>query len=318
MAAGTAYRLRQCLDHREVGGLDALNDQLRDPVTAVQGHRIVQIVIDQLHENLAAIASIHRAGGVDDPQAVLGAEAGSRMHKAGVPVWEGNRDAGADQQAFAGTDRHIRGGHEVSPGVAWIRVRGRRDFGVEEADRDGDRGIHGANITGHAMAVRGPVGSPATGPCEHHRVTPAPRYEERLSVPRWWHLGSPVFGLLIGGEMVLTDHPVVAASIVLGMTLLAEIVISGLGRARIVVADGRIRAGNWRLPVAAVRGVAQLTPEQMHAESRRRDDSIYRCTASWVGPGLMLEVDDPDDLPLWLISTRHPAALRAALAAEAL
>ena len=144
------------------------------------------------------------------------------------------------------------------------------------------------------------------------------RYRERLSVPRWWHACTPVFGVMIGGEMVLTDHPVIAGAVVGAVTLLAELFIWGLGRARIVVADGKIRVGTWRLPVGQVRRVAQLDRAEMREEQRRRDLTVYRCTAAWIPGGVLLDVDDPDDLPLWLVSTRNPEGLTQALADEIL
>jgi hypothetical protein len=121
---------------------------------------------------------------------------------------------------------------------------------------------------------------------------------------------------MIGGEMLLTDHPVIAVSVVAGITLLAEFFIWGIGRQMIVVADGRIRAGSWRLPLSQVRGVAPLSRTQMRDELRRRDPNVYRCTSPWISGGVLLDVEDPDDLPLWLLSSRHAERLAVALADE--
>jgi hypothetical protein len=137
-------------------------------------------------------------------------------------------------------------------------------------------------------------------------------------VPWWWHACTPIFAVLIGGEMVLTDHLVIASSIIGGVFLLAELFLWSLGRSRIVVQDNRVRAGNWRLPIAQVRGFAILSPEQMRAELRRRGGDTYICTVPWISGGLLLDVEDPEDKPLWLISTRHPDALAAALAEESM
>lgn len=144
------------------------------------------------------------------------------------------------------------------------------------------------------------------------------RYDERLTVPRWWHACTPIFGVVIGGEMLLTDHPVIAGIVIGGLVLLAELFLWSVGRARLVVAAGRVRAANWRLPLGRVRGVAVLSREQMRAELRRRDLDTYHCTAPWIGGGVLLDVDDPEDKPLWLLSSRHPDALAAALAEESI
>lgn len=139
-------------------------------------------------------------------------------------------------------------------------------------------------------------------------------YRERLSVPVSWHLVTPIFAVLFGGESVLTSHVGIAATIMVGFWLVGELALWSLGRRLVTVVDGRIRAGNWRLPVAQVRSVATLDRADMRAEQRRRDEDVYHCTAPWVRTGVLLDVDDPEDLPLWLVSTRHPAALARALA----
>lgn len=142
----------------------------------------------------------------------------------------------------------------------------------------------------------------------------APLFSERLSVPRTWHLYTPIFAVLFGGESLLTSHNQTALEIIIGFWVLAEVVLWSLGRRRVIVADGKVQAANWRLPVDQVRGVAPLDAGAMRAEQRRRDNEVYHCTAPWIHTGVLLDVDDPDDMPLWLISTRNPAGLVRALA----
>jgi len=142
-------------------------------------------------------------------------------------------------------------------------------------------------------------------------------YHERLRVPGWWHLGSLGFGVLIGGEAVLSIDPTVAAVVIAVFVALAELMLWSLGRREVLVAAGKITAGEWRLPVAAVRGVALLSADQMRTEQRRADPSVYRCTVGWIQTGVLLDVDDPQDRPLWLLSARNPHALARALADEA-
>lgn len=141
-------------------------------------------------------------------------------------------------------------------------------------------------------------------------------YHERLRVPSWWHLGSLGFGVLIGGEAVLSIDPLIAAVVIAIFVALAELVLWSMGRREVLVDAGKITAGEWRLPVAAVRGVALLDAEQMRAEQKRADPSVYRCTVGWIRTGVLLDVDDPQDSPLWLVSARDPGALAAALADE--
>ncbi len=61
--------------------------------------------------------------------------------------------------------------------------------------------------------------------------------------------------------------------------------------------------------------MAPLDAAAMRIEQRRRDPNVYRCTAPWISTGVLLDVDDPDDLPLWLVSTRRPDVFMQNLAA---
>jgi hypothetical protein len=144
--------------------------------------------------------------------------------------------------------------------------------------------------------------------------TPAPLFREKLSVPRSWHLFTPIFAVLIGGESILSDNYVIGVAVMAGFWVLAELVLFSLGRREISVIDGRLRAGNWRLPVSQVRAVAPLSPKEMRDEQRRRDEDVYHCTAPWIHTSVLLDVDDPEDVPLWLVSTRDPDGLLQALA----
>lgn len=140
-------------------------------------------------------------------------------------------------------------------------------------------------------------------------------YVERLSPPWWAH---PVVVLV--AVMIALESSFLAVSlwgqalVVAGFVVVAELLVRSYGGKRVEVREGYVRAGDWRLPIGRVRGVAVLDADQMLAESRRRDDDVYRCTRGWVRTAVMLEVDDPDDLPYWLVSTRHPYLLAAALA----
>lgn len=154
---------------------------------------------------------------------------------------------------------------------------------------------------------------PAGAPADAARA--AAGYRERLSVPTWWHLPGVLIAAVFGAESSFLAGGLVAQLVVIAVFIaLGELLLWRYGAKVVEVTDGRVRAGQWRLPVARVRGVAVLDPRQTRAEMTRRDDSVYRCTRSWIPGALLLDVDDPADLPLWLVSSRHPEQLAAALA----
>jgi hypothetical protein len=102
--------------------------------------------------------------------------------------------------------------------------------------------------------------------------------------------------------------------IVLAFAIAGELLVWRYGSRLVEVSDGYVRAGRFRLPIAQVRAVAVLSPDETRVELRSGDENVYRCTRSWVPTSVLLDVDDPDDASLWLVSTRDPQALAAALA----
>ena len=86
----------------------------------------------------------------------------------------------------------------------------------------------------------------------------------------------------------------------------------------VAVADGVLTAGSARIPVSLTGAM----------ESYRRDDArrsrgtgldarAFTLFRGWVDPVLRIDLTDPDDpTPYWLVSTRRPDELRAAIAAE--
>lgn len=140
-------------------------------------------------------------------------------------------------------------------------------------------------------------------------------YVERLSAPWWSHPVLIACAIVIGLESSFLAITLWGqALVVAGFVILAELVVWRYGAKRVEVRDGAVRAGSWRLPISQVRGVAVLDAAKTRAEMRRRDDEVYRCTRGWIPETVMLEVDDPDDLPYWLVSSRHPYLFAAALA----
>lgn len=84
----------------------------------------------------------------------------------------------------------------------------------------------------------------------------------------------------------------------------------------IEVGDGTLRAGPARVPVTLLGEVTPIfSAEEMRvALGTELDARAYVCLRSWARTGLRVAVTDPaDPTPYWLISTRRPDDLAAAL-----
>ncbi|MGV0834694.1 DUF3093 domain-containing protein [Mycolicibacterium thermoresistibile] len=146
------------------------------------------------------------------------------------------------------------------------------------------------------------------------------RYRERLWVSWWWW--PP--GLLLAALMAMTvnqgvpDLPDWLPFAVL--MSVAVVVLLWLGKIEVrVVGSGpediELWVGAAHLPVSVISRMAEVpTSAKSAALGRQLDPAAYVVHRGWVGPMVLLVLDDPDDpTPYWLISTRHPDRVLAAL-----
>jgi hypothetical protein len=100
---------------------------------------------------------------------------------------------------------------------------------------------------------------------------------------------------------------------VVGGGLLALFV--GYGAARISVADGVLRAGRARISLEHVGEVQALRAEDAHRLAGRDADArAYLLLRPYLRRAVRVAIDDPaDPTPYWLLSTRRPDRLAAAL-----
>ena len=84
---------------------------------------------------------------------------------------------------------------------------------------------------------------------------------------------------------------------------------------RVRVRDGELVAGGAHIPVALLRDPRPLTGTELrHALGPGLDARAYVCLRGWVHSAVRVDVDDPQDpTPYWIVSTRRPDELVAAL-----
>jgi hypothetical protein len=151
-------------------------------------------------------------------------------------------------------------------------------------------------------------------------TTQTVRYRERLSVPWWWWLP----GLGLAGLVALEVNQGVRAlpnwlpfAVLLPV---AAVVLLWFGRTelRVIGGDGdtEVWIGAAHLPAAVITRSAGIPRSAKSAAlGRQLDPAAYVVHKAWVGPMILLVLDDPDDpTPYWLISARHPEKVLAALA----
>jgi hypothetical protein len=143
-------------------------------------------------------------------------------------------------------------------------------------------------------------------------------YDERLGVPlRWWALATMFLASLLLAFLVAM--PLWLA--LLGAGLLAAATVAllvGYGAARISVRDGVLTAGRARIATTHLGGTTPLDPAAAHRLAGREADArAFLLLRPYVGRAVRIDIADPSDAtPYWLVSTRHPDRLVAALSSE--
>jgi hypothetical protein len=142
-------------------------------------------------------------------------------------------------------------------------------------------------------------------------------HDERLAVPlRWWALATMFVASLLLALLVSTPLWVALAGT--GVLLAAVLALFlTYGAARVAVRDGVLVAGRARMPVALTGEATALDAEgTRRLAGRDADARAYLLIRPYLRRAVRVDVADPaDPTPYWLVSTRQPARLVAALAA---
>ena len=147
------------------------------------------------------------------------------------------------------------------------------------------------------------------------------RYRERLWVPWWWWLPGLAVGGLIAFEVHMGVRTLpnwlpfavllpVAAGVLLWLSKIEVQVTSAAPGG-----ETELWVGAAHLPVSVISRSAEVPRSAKSAAlGRQLDPAAYVVHRAWVGPMVLLVLDDPDDpTPYWLVSSRHPDRVLSAL-----
>jgi len=164
-------------------------------------------------------------------------------------------------------------------------------------------------------------------------------YHERLWVPvSWWLVGLAVI-VILGTELAAGFGGVAVAAIYAILVAGWAALLLSWGRPRVEVADGELIVGRARLPLAAVGEVSALNRAQTRAiAGPQADPAAFTLIRPYLRAAVYIEVTEPTlggvprrrlrwrrwrpyaevteptiGTPYWLVATRHPAELAAAI-----
>ena len=164
-------------------------------------------------------------------------------------------------------------------------------------------------------------------------------YHERLWVPvSWWLVGLAVI-VILGAELAAGFGGQAVAAIYAVLVAWWAALLLSWGRPRVEVAGGELIAGRARLPLAAAGQVSALNRAQTRTiAGPRADPAAFTLIRPYLREAVYVEVTEPAlggvprrrlrwqrwrvhtevtgpaaDTPYWLVATRHPAELAAAI-----
>ena len=140
-------------------------------------------------------------------------------------------------------------------------------------------------------------------------------YEERLTAPPW--VWAAVLSVALVSAAALHGGAPGWRSVVPYVVLL-PLAVAGLlaaSRGRVRVADGVLHVPGARIPLDHLGGVTPLTREgTRRVRGPLAEPRAYVVTRGWLAESVRVQVEDPeDDTPYWLVGTRRPQELAAAL-----
>ena len=145
------------------------------------------------------------------------------------------------------------------------------------------------------------------------------RYRERLWVPWWWWPPAFIPALLIAPEVNVAARNLpdwLAFAVLAAVTVVVLVWLSRM-EVRVTGEPGQVElwAGQAHLPADVVIRSGEVPRSAKSAAlGRQLDPAAYVMHRPWIGPMVLVVLDDPDDpTPYWLVSSRHPKRVLRAL-----
>jgi DUF3093 family protein len=140
-------------------------------------------------------------------------------------------------------------------------------------------------------------------------------YEERLSVPVTWWLLAGLLVALLGAELWAGLGVIAAVVTYVVLAGCCGAILLRWGSLRLRVTCDELAAGQARLPLKVTGEVTALDERQTRAiRGQHADPAAHLVIRPYLKRAVYVEVTDPGrPTPYWLVGTRHPAELAAAL-----
>jgi len=146
---------------------------------------------------------------------------------------------------------------------------------------------------------------------------PSASYRETLRTPWWWYPVGLGVSSLLAAEFHIADYSLTDWIPFSTLLPFSVIVVWWLGRARLTIENGTLTIRDANLPLRYVSNAVALDARTLRRViGREGTPDAFVSIRPWIGPGVQVQLDDPEDpTPYWVISTRHPDRVAALLRA---
>jgi hypothetical protein len=140
-------------------------------------------------------------------------------------------------------------------------------------------------------------------------------FREKLRPPLWWYPVALACAALLAAEFHIGGLPLTDWIPWATLLPLSVLIVWSFGRSDLVVRDGEIATRGAHIPLEFVSGAVSLDAATLRrVVGREGDPRAFISIRPWIGPGVQVWIDDPDDpTPYWVVSTRRPRELVALL-----
>jgi len=146
-----------------------------------------------------------------------------------------------------------------------------------------------------------------------------PDYRESLHAPLWWYAVALGVAAVLAAEFHIGGVGLTDWIPYCTLLPLSVLIVWTIGRGSLEISGGEIRARGAHIPLQYISGAVALDTETLRrVVGREGDPAAFVSLRPWIGGGVQLWIDDPEDpTPYWVLSSRHPqrvvAAVRAAI-----
>jgi hypothetical protein len=139
----------------------------------------------------------------------------------------------------------------------------------------------------------------------------ASSYRERLRTPWWWYPVAIAVALLLAAEFHISGYPLTDWIPFCTLLPFSVAIVWSISRSTLTITfgpDGELSIRGVHLPLHYISDAVALDARTLRRViGREGDPRAFVSIRPWIGPGVQVQLDDPQDpTPYWVVSTRHP------------